>query len=244
VSAIAEAVPLAVFFLALGLGSIAHAKPVTIRAVGIDIKTGEKVFVETGRMDFSGDYLRSGQVDFTDGGGKVFTRQKINVHNHPAAPDYALEDLRDGHREGVTRSASGYEIFFKKDAAAPEEKIRLNIPEGEIPAVTFPGFSNFVRQNWDTLVAAKPVYFYLILPTQRDYYRFRLVKDAVTGEGDNQTVHFRIELGNFLLRIFVDVIRISFDVRLKRLVRYEGIHFIRDLPKFLGRKIRVAYVRD
>lgn len=215
-----------------------------IRAVGVDAKTGEKVFVETGRMDVSGNYLGSGQVDFADAAGKIMTRQKIRVRDFPAAPDYSLEDLRDGHREGVTHGASGFEIFFKKDAAAPEEKIPLAIPQGEIPTVTFPGFSNFVQQNWDALMAGKPVYFYLVVPTQRDYYRFRLVKDAVTGEGDNQKVHFRIELGNFLLRIFVDAIRISFDVRQRRLVRYEGIHFIRDLPKFLGRKIRVVYVPD
>ncbi len=227
-------------WVTLLIASELFAEPRVIRATGIDTKTGEKIFTEVNHVRFKDGLLLSGDAEFRNAGGKTYSRQKVDVKRSPVAPEYTFEDLRDGHRETVRHTGTAYEIIFKADAKSAEEKIPLKIPEHEIAAVTIPGFSNFVVRHWDALVAGKAVYFYLIVPTQRDYYRFRLVRDSATAG----LVHFRIELGNFLLRMFVDAIRISFDTAKKRLVRYEGIHFVRDLPKFLGRKMRVTYTTD
>lgn len=231
------------FMLYFCLGAL-FAEPVPVKATGVDIKTGEKIFTETGRSQYRGGYLRSAEIEFKGNDGKVYTRQKIRVNQFLPAPDYLLEDLRDGHSEGVLHNGTTFEIFFKNNAAAPGEKIRLRIPTGGIPVVTFPGFANFVLQHWDALLRGEAVYFYLIVPTQRDFYRFRLLRDTSPGLAGGDKVHFRIELQNIVLRLFVDPIRISFDVKKKRLVQYEGIHFVRDLPKFLGRKLRVTYQID
>lgn len=225
---------------ALLLSTAAFAESAVIRATAVDTKTGEKIFTEVNRVRAKDGLILSSDAEFHDAGGKIYSRQKVDAKRSAVAPEYTFEDLRDGHRETVRHTGTAYEIIFKADGKSAEEKIPLKIPEHEIPAVTFPGFSNFVVRHWDALVAGKAVYFYLVVPTQRDYYRFRLVRDSVTAG----QVHFRIELGNFLLRMFVDAIRISFDTTKKRLVRYEGIHFVRDLPKFLGRKLRVTYTPD
>jgi hypothetical protein len=222
------------------LPATTYADSVTIRAAGIDTKTGEKIFTEMSRARFKDGLILSAESEFRDVAGNVYTRQKVEVKKSSVAPDYTLHDLRDGHREAVRHTGAGYEILFKADAKAAEEKIFLKIPEHEMSAVTLPGFSNFVVTHWDALIAGKAMYFYLILPTQRDYYRFRLIRDSATAG----QVRFRIELENFVLRMFVDAIRISFDIGKKRLVGYEGIHFVRDLPKFLGRKMRVTYKAD
>jgi hypothetical protein len=207
------------------LPATTYADSVTIRAAGIDTKTGEKIFTEMSRARFKDGLILSAESEFRDVAGNVYTRQKVEVKKSSVAPDYTLHDLRDGHREAVRHTGAGYEILFKADAKAAE---------------TLPGFSNFVVTHWDALIAGKAMYFYLILPTQRDYYRFRLIRDSATAG----QVRFRIELENFVLRMFVDAIRISFDIGKKRLVGYEGIHFVRDLPKFLGRKMRVTYKAD
>lgn len=220
------------------------AESIPVKATGVDAKTGEKIFTETGRARYRDGYLHSAELEFAGTDGKVYTRQKIRVNRFPAAPDYLLEDLRDGHSEGVMHNGATFEIFFKDSAAAISEKITLRMPQNETPVVTFPGFANFLLQHWDILLRGEPVYFYLIVPTQRDFYRFRLLRDAAHGSADGNKVYFRIELQNIVLRMFVDPIRISFDTGKKRLVSYEGIHFVRDLPKFLGRKLRVTYSTD
>lgn len=232
------------FLLSCASASILSAGPVIIKATGVDVKTGQKIFTETGRARYKDGYLISSEIEFAGIDGKVYTRQKINAKKSPYAPDYTLEDLRDGHLEAVFFNGATYEILFKDNAAAPGEKVTLRIPGNEIATVTFPGFSNFALKHWDILSRGEAVFFYLIVPTQRDFYRFRLVRDSITGSGISQRVHFRIELVNLVLRMFVDPIRISFDVSGRRMVRYEGIHFVRDLPKFLGRRLRVDYQKS
>ncbi|MBN8221437.1 MAG: hypothetical protein J0L53_10975 [Spirochaetes bacterium] len=232
------------FFIFYTSAAALFAESLPVKATGVDVKTGEKIFTETGRSQYSDGYLRSAEIEFRGTDGKVYTRQKIRVNQFPAAPNYLLEDLRDGHGEGVMHSGSAFEVFFKNDAAAVAEKITLRIPQNGTPVVTFPGFTNFVLQHWSALLRGEPVYFYLIVPTQRDFYRFRVLRETLPGLADGDQVHFRIELQNMVLRMFADPIRISFDVRKKRLVQYEGIHFVRDLPKFLGRKLRVTYQID
>ncbi|MFO1525753.1 MAG: hypothetical protein U1F16_07245 [Turneriella sp.] len=217
------------------------AQKIKVRAVGVDDKRGEIIFREAGALVLREGYMISGQVEFSDQRGVVITRQIIRVTRSAVAPDYTTDDLRDGYREAVRYSDGAYEILSRDHAADPERRVRLQVPEMKISAVTFPGFSNFVHRHWHTLAEGRPVYFYLIVPTRRDYYLFRLVKDRLNGTGDAATLTLRIEPGNFLLRMFVDAIRISFSMKDRRLLRYDGIHFVRDLPKYLGRRLRVSY---
>nr|HNH29964.1 hypothetical protein [bacterium] len=94
------------------------------------------------------------------------------------------------------------------------------VPE---PAVIDAGFHFFIEQHWSALLNGETKTFYFVAPSQLDYFSFRVYKSGETQNGGRTAYQLTMDIDNFLLRLFVDPIRLTYDPESRKLIGYEGI---------------------
>ncbi len=181
---------------------------------------------------------KPGEWNFTyrDPDGKVIVKRKVNFKKNVHIPDYSLEDTRDGYLEGSEWKNGQVRVFARRTGNDPLKEKWISVPE---PAVVDAGFNFFIETNWNKLMNGETMHFNFIAPIEQDYFKFRLLKDKELTEGSRNLVRFRLEIDNFLLRIFVKPILVTYNQATKQLAYYEGISNINDEK---GKSLRVKMV--
>ncbi len=103
-------------------------------------------------------------------------------------------------------------------SATKEKTITVNSPIA-IDA----GLNNLVRNSWTELLLGKKVPFNLAVPSQLDYFEFRVMKDREELIQNRKTIVVKFESDHWYIRLFVDPVIVWYDVETKRALRYEGI---------------------
>jgi hypothetical protein len=163
--------------------------------------------------------------------GSPFAR-KTARYVEATAPDFVFEDSSNGVREGVRSEGSSRTVFFRAGPRT-DEKSAL-IPLGA-NSVIDAGFDEFVRQNWQSLMAGRTLAFYFLVPSRLSGMDFRL-RRLDHGSEDSSVEKFRLEAAG-LLKWLAPSIDVSYSVDDRELVRYEGLSGLRD-PK--GENLRAV----
>ncbi|HAP34632.1 MAG TPA: hypothetical protein DCQ28_01325 [Bacteroidetes bacterium] len=98
----------------------------------------------------------------------------------------------------------------------------------ETPIAIDAGLNNLVRNSWGELQQGKKVSFNLAVPSQLDYFEFRVVKDREEIVQNRKTIVVKFESDHWYIRLFVDPVVVWYDIETKRALRYEGISNIYD----------------
>lgn len=102
--------------------------------------------------------------------GKSFARKYVVTGTSAAAPDFVLEDARDGYREGVRTSPPGRSVFVRAPGSA-EITRALTIPaNGVIDA----GFDAAVRSHWSAFLRNEAVQLQFLVPSRKRFYPVRV----------------------------------------------------------------------
>ena len=153
--------------------------------------------------------------------GKPFARKHVSASDAPMAPNFALEDGRDGYREGV-RGGRGSRIVYAgvRDGASAKT---LAIPaDGVIDA----GFDAAVRAHWQALLAGKAVDLRFLVPSRKQFYPVRVQRIA----GDRReprTLRLRMRLATWFGFVVPDV-TLSYGLEDRRLQVFSGTGNVRD----------------
>ena len=106
--------------------------------------------------------------------GRPFARKRVVAAVSPASPDFALEDARDGYREGVRGATGGRSVFVRAPGKA-ESSRTVSIPEdGVIDA----GFDAAVRRHWRTLVSGVPLRLQFLVPSRQRFFPVKVQRVA------------------------------------------------------------------
>lgn len=165
---------------------------------------------------------RPGNWSFTyrDRVGNVIVRRDVDFSSDPIRPRFTLVDMRNGYREGAERVGDRIRVFSGGSEDDPYREAYLTVPE---PAVVDAGFHFFIEQNFDRIQSGEKVKFHFVAPSQLDYFSFRVYKDRnVTYQG-RPAVLLKMDIDHFFLRLFVDPIRLTYDLETRQLRVYEGI---------------------
>jgi hypothetical protein len=162
-------------------------------------------------------------VLYTCSDGSAFARKNV-AYVDPLAPDFLLEDIANGLREGV-RSADGRRsAFFRADRASAEQSAPLpQVPD----LVADAGFDEFIGANWQRLLEDKPLQLRFLVPSRLKDYTFQaqhLRRETLEG---TQSEVFRLRLagiGGWLL----SSIDVYYSAAEHVLLRYEGLSDLRD----------------
>jgi hypothetical protein len=95
--------------------------------------------------------------------GKPFARKRVAPGG--TRPDFALEDARDGYREGVRMAGNARQVYVR--SAGEEVSRKLSVPaDGVIDA----GFDAAVRAHWSELMGGGNVRLQFLIPSHQRFF--------------------------------------------------------------------------
>ena len=210
---------LAMFFTSLCISGENDLRTDTYIGTAVDLKSGVLLYTEKHEAMYDGDkHLRS-KVTYYDTAKNVIAEKQIEMNGSSIAT-YRLEDFRYGTIEGAEPTADGVEVFSRPRTGEEMKTELLVIP---MPTATDAGLNVLVRDFWDTLQKNEEVDFHLGVPSQLDYYHFRVMKDREEKYNERPSMVVRFESEHWYLRLFLDPVMVWYDKETRRAVKYEGI---------------------
>jgi hypothetical protein len=154
--------------------------------------------------------------------GTAFGRKQIDYRKSSLAPAFRYDDSRSGYEEGLRDDH--VRTVFVRPAARDAEK---SAPLSSNQLVADAGFDEFVRSQWQELVAGKAVPLDFAVPARLGSMGFvvrRVGQAQVAGE---PAWVFRLRLDGIIgwLAPHIDV---SYGQQSRRLLRFEGLSNLRD----------------
>ncbi|WP_144630866.1 hypothetical protein [Bordetella genomosp. 13] len=151
--------------------------------------------------------------------GRPFARKWVRGAVGDAAPDFALEDGRDGYLEGARDGV----VYTRASAAAPRESLRLQRPADPVIDA---GFDDYLRTHWDGLQAGTVGTIDFLVPGRHAFLRLKL--RAEDGMADATPVRiFRLRLDAWY-GFAAPTLELTYRAADRRLLRFVGISNLRD----------------
>ncbi len=172
--------------------------------------------------------LISAEITYRLPNGKILGREKINFRKNAKSPDLSLSDERDGRREMIERTGAGFNILMQDNKKATPEFTRLNHNDQDHEALTIPGMPQYIAENWNKILSGERLIFFCAFPAQKKLLRLRVQFVHKFKYGKTDAVLLRIQPDNFVYRWFSDPVFLTFRLRDQKLLRYQGLHYIRD----------------
>jgi hypothetical protein len=191
----------ALIFLLLNLAwTSCHAQDGSLDIVGeaFDQNSGEFLYRE---MHDCTENAETCSIEYRDQTGQVFATKLVDYSGNPWQPRLSMKNLR----------------------AAEQFDYQ---PTPDMALVADAGFDNFVRGNWEDLQAGQTVNFrFVVLGMARPLKMNASEESATQCTGGNMCL--KIALDSWLLKRFVDPIRLEYSRKEKRLLRFSGISNIK-----------------
>lgn len=155
--------------------------------------------------------------------GQAFARKRVVATASPAAPDFALEDARDGYREGVRGAAGSRSVFVRVPGKAESSRALSIPPDGVIDA----GFDAAVRKQWQALGKGEPVRLKFLLPSRQRFFPVRVQRVASTTWNGIPAERLRMKLDAWF-GFAVPEVTLTYARDDRRLLEFAGTGNVRD----------------
>lgn len=169
--------------------------------------------------------------------GPPFARKWVRYTSQPWTPEFALEDARDGYREGVRRTQNGWQVYVQLSAGTPTKTAQLpSRPDAVIDA----GFDAFVQARWNSLAQSDGVvYAAFVVPGRLDYLDLRLKPMEGAPSGSRR---FRLSLDGWLGSL-APSLELTYADSSHQLEQFEGISNIRD-DRGRRQRVRIEFLHE
>lgn len=185
-----------------------------------DLKTGKLIYTEEHEASFRDEINVSSLITYRDNKGNIIGKKEITFDKTSPQVSFRREDYRFGTIESAETVSNGIRLLKKEDSATTEKQKTIRVTS---PIAIDAGLNNLVRNFWNELGQNKKVTFNLAVPSQLDYFEFRVMKDRAEFIQNRKTIVVKFESDHWFIRLFVDPVIVWYDVETKRALRYEGI---------------------
>lgn len=151
----------------------------------------------------------------------------------PQFGSYNFRDIRAQYQDGARVTGSRIWLFRKKNPEADLEDTYIVKEDNQIVGQ---GFHQFIIHNLEQIAQGEIFQVRLVLPSRLDQYDFRIRKRKIEGD----ILFIRLEVENWLLRLFAPNIDVDYDLKKRQLIRYEGISNLED-PSGKHKKVTITY---
>ncbi|MBC7485363.1 MAG: hypothetical protein H7282_01245 [Cytophagaceae bacterium] len=194
---------------------------VTYKGIARDLNSNKFYYSEEHKEKLENHVLQQTLIQYKDSAGTLMAKKFVDYSGNKVTPAFEQNDFRDGYTEGVSFAGNKLILKFRKNKKESLRTKSISIPEN---LVVDGGFNYYIKGNWTELAAGKRKVFNFAVPSQLDYFAFRLYKDSQ----NNDEIVFKLEPDNYILRKLVDPIRVTYKVTTKRIIKYEGLSNIND----------------
>jgi hypothetical protein len=209
------------FWIAMNLswlGAEAHGETFVGKAVN---SKGTLEYVEYHTVTLKNGKVSESQTIYYDENNKKIGDLTSEYAFGPQFGSYNFRDIRAQYQDGAKVSKDRILLFRKQ---SPEDEIEEEYLAKEKDQIVGQGFHQFIVHNLERIAQGEVFHIRLILPSRLDQYEFRIRKRKVKGD----SLYIRLEIDNWLLRLFAPHIDVEYDQKNRRLLRYEGISNLED----------------
>jgi hypothetical protein len=151
----------------------------------------------------------------------------------PQFGSYDFRDIRAQHQDGAKVEPDTIWLFRKQ---SPKDDIEEKYLAKEEDQIVGQGFHQFIVHNLEQIAQGEVFHIQLVLPSRLDQYEFRIRKRKINGD----TLYIRLEIDNWLLRMFAPHVDAEYDLKTRHLLRYEGISNLEDASG-KHKKVTITY---
>lgn len=191
------------------------------RVVGYvrDANTQRYLYTEVHEQNLAADgATQTGVTTYYDAQGREIGRKTLDFRAHRTVPIYRMDLPALGYSEGISRNLP-QALVFKRDK---DQEERNTLPLGEGPVAADEGFNQLLLDQLDTIRQGDTFKFGLIAAGRIDRFSFRARRiDEQTADGI-MLLRVRVEPDS-MLRMVVPAITLVYDIKARRLMRYEGM---------------------
>jgi hypothetical protein len=211
---------------------------------GLTQREEAQVFSGDGRLIYRETHWSAGGLDprrlvlYRCADGRPFARKRVRALGSPQAPDFELEDARDGYREGVRTRAGRREVLAGRasDGGGAEP---LDVPgNGVIDA----GFDIAVRRNWDALMAGQTVRMQFLVPSRQRFYPVKVQRETGLDWQGIPAERLRMQL-DLWFGFVVPPIAVTYARADQRLLEFAGTGNLRDARQDFP-DVRIAFAPE
>lgn len=198
------------------------------RCRGTDRQTRKLVFTCSGTEIRRKGAPVSAEIVYRTPKGKIFAKEKINFRKDALAPDVLFQDLRDGRREMVEREGNYFSVIVQDSAKAAPEFARLQHPGEDEKVLTMPGLPAYLATTMEQMPVDSRLTFRVLFPQERKMLKLRATLEASIRYQRREAVRVRVQPQNFVYRWFSQPVFLTIQKKTGRLLRYEGLHYVRN----------------
>ena len=220
-------------FLTLNLscfGAEAHGETFVGKAVN---EKGILEYVEYHTVIYENGNVSKSQTIYYDANNNKIGELVSEYSLGPQYGSYDFRDIRAQHQDGAKVAVDRIRLYRKQ---SPENDIEETYVAKEENQIVGQGFHQFIVHNLEQIAQGEVFHIQLVLPSRLDQYEFRIRKRKINGD----TLYIRLEIDNWLLRMFAPHVDAEYDLKTRHLLRYEGISNLEDAAG-KHKKVTITY---
>lgn len=216
------------FFVLTGFGSILKAEARHFRCRAVDPRTRNVIFTCSGYEILEGTRILKADIAYRDPKGKTFARENIRYRKDQLAPNVTLNDSSDGRREIIERAAGHFLLVIRENLKSPAMTTLVNANESDHSMLTLPGIPRYLIAQLGEKPPETRHVFYCLFPQEKKLLRLRATLESTLRYRGKEALRIRLQPDNFVYRWFSEPVRVTLQKKTGRMLRYEGLHYIRD----------------
>ena len=199
--------------------SQAWASPKVFKGTAIEAESKKEIYKEDHQVEYNGNLVKKVITTYLAPDGKEIAKLTSTFKGNPQLPDTEFIDKRTGYKE--LTNLKGDEYFIT--TITPEGKKKEGSLDVKNNLVCGQGYHNFIISNLDTFKVGEKRELRFIIPSMRDYFTFDLTFLGPLNKEKPDEVTFRLDITNWILKMFADKIQVTYSKKDKVLLRYEGL---------------------
>lgn len=185
---------------------------------------GKKVYEEIHKAEFDGKKILTSVTEYKSPSGSLLGVLKNDYSKSLNAPEHTMEDPIHKNVHGLRYDGKNL-VLFNQDAGKKEETKRLDQSDfkGKL-VVGGQGLHYYLVTNLEEVIKKGELDLLFLIPGRLDAYNFflKVVKKS------EENVQFEIEIDNWFLRMFAPKLKLTYDRKKPRLLKYSGLSNIKD----------------
>lgn len=225
--------------LCLAAAQFAAASQNPARAIGeaYDLENDEFLYREVYCVNGEPDEI---EVIYRNETDSVIAHKTLDYRSGPVTPSFVQNNLYSSEVIEVMLRDGEVSMAVLDAATAEPKKASAEPAGGKLPVVIDAGFDEYVRQNWDALLAGEKQSFLFPFAERSKLLELRIRSASCSYPTDTDQC-FKLELSNWFFRMLVAPIELGYDPEQRRLLRYRGLSNIGD-GKGNGSVVDIRYV--
>jgi hypothetical protein len=213
-------------FSALATAPGAYATESSGRAIGEarDLKSDEFLYREIYCANGNPDEM---EVIYRNEEGSLLAHKLLDYSSGPTTPSFVQQNFYSSEVIEVDLEAGNVTMSVLDAVNSEPKKASSTQTDGTIPVVIDAGFDEYIRRNWDSLLAGDKKRFLFPFAERDKLVELRIKKAACSYPSETHQC-FKLELSNWFIRMLVSPIELGYDPELQRLMRYRGLSNIGD----------------